>query len=389
MDFLTDFTDIRTIQWLACAASCMLAFILLIIKIPRTEYAKRLNNAKVTIAVSFLVCGFMMAFSLYEYPAVWEYEKFSSLTMLITASFSTMAISYSMINILDDSIIPSNTFIINAFLIVASSIALLVAFLGEQERLHFILALVFTLLLFITQSIYYIVKFDSAYRKSLKALSSYYDEDEDHKIRWLRFCYIIAMLTDIFLLVYMVLPNVFVKVYIAWYILFILYFSANFISFLGSHKMVLDAFAHRTLSGQDLFPPKTQRLKDQEPALDRKQRDKEFRTISRNIKEWIAEKKYREYDRTREEIAAELGTTKELLQLYFNVAMKQDFRNWRTELRINDAKKMLLEDKQASTNLVGEMCGFSDRSNFHTQFVKLVGCSPKKWRETNGKPGNA
>ena len=50
---------------------------------------------------------------------------------------------------------------------------------------------------------------------------------------------------------------------------------------------------------------------------------------------------------------------------------------------------MLLEDKQASTNLVGEMCGFSDRSNFHTQFVKLVGCSPKKWRETNGKPGNA
>lgn len=389
MEFLTDLTDIRTIQWLACTASCMLAFILLMIKIPHTEYAKRLNNAKVTIAVSFMVCAFMMAFSLYKYSTVWEYETFSSLTMLITASFSTMAISCSMVNILDDRIISGNTFVVNAFLLVATSFALVESFLGSENRLHFIIALTASLLLFIAQSTYYIIKFDKAYKKSISALNAYYDEDEDHKIRWLRFCYIIAMLTDIFLLVYMVLPGGFMKIYIAWYILFILYFSANFISFLGSHKMVLDAFAHRTLSGQDLFPAKNHKRKDAEPAMDRNQRESEFKDITRNIKQWIADKKYREYDKTREEIAAEMGTTKEMLQLYFNVKIKQDFRNWRTELRINDAKKMLLEDRQASTNLIGELCGFSDRSNFHTQFVKLVGCSPKKWRDTNGKPENA
>ena len=131
MDFLTDLTDIRTIQWLACAASCMLAFILLMIKIPHSEHTKRLNNAKVTIAVSFLVCGFMMAFSLYKYPAVWDYEQFSSLTMLITASFSTMAISYSMVNIIDDRMISGNVFIINTFLLTATSFALLESFLGD------------------------------------------------------------------------------------------------------------------------------------------------------------------------------------------------------------------------------------------------------------------
>ena len=390
MDFLTDLTDIRTIQWLACAASCMLAFILLMIKIPHSEHTKRLNNAKVTIAVSFLVCGFMMAFSLYKYPAVWDYEQFSSLTMLITASFSTMAISYSMVNIIDDRMISGNVFIINTFLLTATSFALLESFLGDGSgKQHYLIALTLSLGLFVTQSTYYIVKFDKAYKKSLLALSAYYDEDEDHKIRWLRFFYIIAMLTDVFLLVYMVLPDGFMKIYIAWYVLFILYFSANFISFIGSHRMILDAFAHRTLSGQDLFPPKTQKLKDMEPAIDRKQRDAEFKKINGSIKQWIADKKYREYDKTKEEIAMEIGTTKELLQLYFNKVIRQDFRNWRTELRINDAKKMLLEDRQASTNLIGEMCGFSDRSNFHTQFVKIVGCSPKKWRDTNGKPEKA
>lgn len=390
MDFLTDLTDIRTIQWLACAASCMLAFILLMIKIPHSEHTKRLNNAKVTIAVSFLVCGFMMAFSLYKYPAVWDYEQFSSLTMLITASFSTMAISYSMVNIIDDRMISGNVFIINTFLLTATSFALLESFLGDGSgKQHYLIALTLSLGLFVTQSTYYIVKFDKAYKKFLLALSAYYDEDEDHKIRWLRFFYIIAMLTDVFLLVYMVLPDGFMKIYIAWYVLFILYFSANFISFIGSHRMILDAFAHRTLSGQDLFPPKTQKLKDMEPAIDRKQRDAEFKKINGSIKQWIADKKYREYDKTKEEIAMEIGTTKELLQLYFNKVIRQDFRNWRTELRINDAKKMLLEDRQASTNLIGEMCGFSDRSNFHTQFVKIVGCSPKRWRDTNGKPEKA
>ena len=390
MDFLTDLTDIRTIQWLACAASCMLAFILLMIKIPHSEHTKRLNNAKVTIAVSFLVCGFMMAFSLYKYPAVWDYEQFSSLTMLITASFSTMAISYSMVNIIDDRMISGNVFIINTFLLTATSFALLESFIGDGSgKKHYLIALTLSLGLFVAQSTYYIVKFDKAYKKSLLALSAYYDEDEDHKIRWLRFFYIIAMLTDVFLLVYMVLPDGFMKIYIAWYVLFILYFSANFISFIGSHRMILDAFAHRTLSGQDLFPPKTQKLKDMEPAIDRKQRDAEFKKINGSIKQWIADKKYREYDKTKEEIAMEIGTTKELLQLYFNKVIRQDFRNWRTELRINDAKKMLLEDRQASTNLIGEMCGFSDRSNFHTQFVKIVGCSPKRWRDTNGKPEKA
>lgn len=54
-------------------------------------------------------------------------------------------------------------------------------------------------------------------------------------------------------------------------------------------------------------------------------------------------------------------------------------------MRINDAKRLLLENKSASTNIIAEISGFSDRSNFHRQFVKIVGCSPKQWRDSGGK----
>lgn len=360
----------------------MLAFILMLIKVPQTEYSKRLANAKATIAISFLVCGMMMAFSLYKYPTVWNYERFSSLTMLIAAVFSSMAMSYSMINLLDDKAITGSRFIMNIFLLTVGSIALVESFLEESYLYNFVF--VICIALFIIQSIYYIILFDKAYKKSSKKLEAYYDEEEDHKIRWIRFCYIIAMLTDLFLLVYMLLPNGFMKIYIAWYVLFMVYFTCNFISFIGSHKLILDAVAHRTLSGQAIFPVK--KKKKVNPEMDRKKIEKEFDTLERHLKTWVENKKYREYDKSRDEIADELRTSNDILQLYFSQRKGQDFRSWRTELRINDAKKILLDNKEISINIAGEMCGFSDRSNFHRQFVKLVGCSPKRWRDTDGHP---
>ena len=110
------------------------------------------------------------------------------------------------------------------------------------------------------------------------------------------------------------------------------------------------------------------------------------RKIEKALEVWVQEKRYREYDKTREEIADELHTSKEFLHLYFVTRKRVDFRTWRTELRIEDAKKMLLEDKNTSTNIIGELSGFSDRANFYRQFVKIVGCSPKEWRDSNGNP---
>ena len=101
----------------------------------------------------------------------------------------------------------------------------------------------------------------------------------------------------------------------------------------------------------------------------------------------MEEKRFRKYDKSREEIAAELKTSKEYLHNYFMNKVGIDFKTWRTQLRIEDAKQLLLSEPKLSTNLIGEMCGFSDRSNFHRQFVKIVGCSPKQWRESDGNPG--
>ena len=112
----------------------------------------------------------------------------------------------------------------------------------------------------------------------------------------------------------------------------------------------------------------------------------EVKRLEQALQVWVSEKRYRECSIRREEVASQLNTTREFLNSYFKHVKKMDFNSWRTSLRVEDAKKILLDRDDLPISLVGELVGFSDRSNFHRQFTTLVGCSPKKWRESSGKP---
>ena len=176
--------------------------------------------------------------------------------------------------------------------------------------------------------------------------------------------------------------------YYAHTIICFLYFTANFISFLGSHKLMLDAFAYKALSGREVgLIVKRNRRKEAKPEEGEtlSVNEAEFKKLEYAIERWVKQKKFTQFDKSRDEVAKELGTSREFLHMYFTTRKGIDFKTWRTELRVEEAKKLLLENKEVSTNVVGEMAGFSDRSNFYRQFVKIVGCSPKQWRESNGK----
>lgn len=390
---LSLFLDIRLIQGIALTVSLTLAVLIMLINVPKTEYAKKLTRAKTTIATNFLVGAFVFGYTLYHSDLP-DYGGFSVLTTLIIAAFSSILMSYSLINLMQPRYIDSGRFMISVFILFVVSALLTESFFSDNALFHKGM-LVTAIILFVIQNSYLIIIFDKAYRKSLELLEKYYDEDEEHKVKWIRFCYILTMLTTMFVLIYMFLPQNLIIIYNFFYILYMVYFAGNFISFLGSHKLLLDAFGHSAFSEQRSFMKKKtakERKHENENILGGLNTDdvsSEFSAIEASLKKWVSEKKYREYDKSREETAHEIGTTREMLQLYFSEKVGEDFRTWRTRLRINDAKQMLLEKKETSINLIGEIAGFSDRSNFHRQFTKFVGCTPKKWRDTAGNPDAA
>lgn len=389
--FVSIVFNVELTLMIGVATSFVLGFLLLLIKVPNTEYSLKIAKTKNTIAVCFFICSILM-YSCLRFSGTPDYDKFSSLMMFTVTAISSAILSFALINVLDDRTLNDDKFYLNVGLVAVLSVVMVKAFWWENQTWR---AVVFFtgVALFLFQCISHILVFNRVYRESVRKIEQYYDEEEDHRLKSIRFCYAIMMLTQMFILVYMLLPSGIMKVYILWYSLYLLYFSANFISFLGSHKLLLDAFAYKTLSGQDLLQKiaanRSRKGKKGVMKVDESQvgefTDVEFKKLEKSLERWVSDKSYREYDKSRDDIVRELGTTKEMLHLYFATVKGKDFKTWRTELRIEEAKKLLLEKRDVSVNIIGEVSGFSDRSNFHRQFVKIVGCSPKQWRETNGR----
>ena len=365
----------------------MLGFLLFLIKVPNTEYSRKIAKTKNTIAVCYMVC-FGLFYMCIKFSGIENYEVFSSMMLLVVTAISSAILSFSLINLLDENALDNDKFYLNVGLVIVLSIVFMRSFWwdpGWKRTLVHIAYIVF----FVLQCFGHIMVFRRLYKERRMKVEQYYDEDEDQKIRWIHFCYTIMMLTQMFILVYRLFPTGFMKVYNVWYSIFLLYFAANFISFLGSHKLMLDAFAYKALSGQELKMISLTRKRKGERKSEEEHtgvNDAEIRKFERALETWVKQKKYSEYDRSREEVAKELGTTREFLHMYFTMYKGMDFKTWRTELRVEESKRLLLENKELSTNVIGEIAGFSDRSNFHRQFVKIVGCTPKQWRESGGNP---
>lgn len=371
---------------IAIITSFILAFLLFLINVPHSEHSRKLIKAKNTIAMCFFISS-VLFFLCLMHSGIDNYEVFSSLMMFVVTAVSSAVLSFSLMNLLEEG--DNDKFYLNLAGIVIVSFILMKSFFMDPGLLRTSI-IAGSIVLFVVNCVIHIIIFDRTYRRSLERLEQYYDEEEDSKIKWIRFCYGMMMITQMFVLVYMLLPRGFMKIYTLWYVLFMLYFSANFISFLGSNKLLLDAFAYKTLSGQEIMERierrKRQKRGSKEPVqTDSELTEQEMLRIERSLDRWVKEKRFREYDKTREQIAKELKTSKEMLHLYFSVRVGEDFKTWRTRMRIEESKRLLLENPEMSTNIVAELSGFSDRSNFHRQFTKIVGCSPKHWRETAGK----
>ena len=313
------------VQLIVGVGSTILAVLLMLIKIPQSDYSSRLINSKLAIVVSFLICSFMMFFTMSQYgkPEIWDWEMFTMLAIYVVVHFSTSIISYSMMSLLKAEQHRHRMFVPGLFVSAVIAVMLLSAYKSEDTTYFWGMCVV-ALTAFLIQSVTYIVYFDKAYKHSLKELENYYDEDESHKIKWVRFCYIISMLTNIFILVYLCFywfldyKMAGAALYTVWYLVYMLYLTSNFISFIGSHKLVLDAFAHRALTGQDIRQRRVERKaartnESGEESLN----DKEAARLERALQKWVDEKNYRKYDMSREEIASQLKTSKEFIHHYF------------------------------------------------------------------------
>lgn len=81
-----------------------------------------------------------------------------------------------------------------------------------------------------------------------------------------------------------------------------------------------------------------------------------------------------------EEVASVANLSQTSFCRYFKTMAKKTFHDFLTEVRISHAKRMLIEDPEATTEAVCYECGFNNRSNFYGHFKRITGFTPLEYR---------
>lgn len=108
------------------------------------------------------------------------------------------------------------------------------------------------------------------------------------------------------------------------------------------------------------------------------QRSAEIRAA---IERWRADKGYSQPDVNSVNLAEKLRVPKRQLIRYIQECEGKTFRVWLSELRIEEAKRMLIEDDNYKLETIAYACGFSHRSYLQNRFKAITGLTPREWQE--------
>lgn len=112
------------------------------------------------------------------------------------------------------------------------------------------------------------------------------------------------------------------------------------------------------------------------------QQCKQIRTA---IERWRKAQGYSQPDVNSTNLAAKLRVPKRQLILYLSVYEGKTFRVWLSELRIEEAKRMLIEDENYKLETIAYACGFSHRNYLQNRFKAITGFTPREWQENQKK----
>lgn len=98
--------------------------------------------------------------------------------------------------------------------------------------------------------------------------------------------------------------------------------------------------------------------------------DKVYRYVLENYQQQI----------TLEEVASVAHLSPTSFCRYFKIMAKKTFNDFLSEVRISQAKRLLIEDRDSTTEAICFECGFNNRSNFYNHFKRITGVTPVEYR---------
>ena len=104
-----------------------------------------------------------------------------------------------------------------------------------------------------------------------------------------------------------------------------------------------------------------------------------MKVIGAALEKWCDDRMYKDCNVTIYSLAAYLGCKKNELTEYFNLSQHTNFRTWLSDIRFNEAVRMMKERPDFSNDAISTECGFSSHTQIYRIFKQRQDC-----RQVNG-----
>ena len=212
-----------------------------------------------------------------------------------------------------------------------------------------------------------------AYHKAINIFNDTNSDDIGAYIRWLSVFTYWAIIFGVGCGILTFLPNRYVYVWILSSVPFYIYLFHCYQNYLLFYERVEHAMESEVTPDLVTEETKTEQKPDS-PIY--------HAEIAEKIKEWIANEGYVHPGLTIKELSDAFLTNRTYLSEFIRTEYGTTFRDWITGLRIEYAKRLLVENPKLIIADVSEQSGFMSPSHFIRLFKENEGCTPNKWRKT-------
>lgn len=299
---------------------------------------------------------------------------------IVSASIQSMLFTFTLLTMIQPRFVTRKRLMCNVFVVAVCSAAFLI--LDSLAASPYITCVAVAGV--IVQMILYTLLFRRCYDRYVEQVTDYYDDERKRHLIWARNSFYAALTVGISALVSLLLPEMAYSAFMCAYIVFYVWFASRFINYVIKLNYYLPAVS---VPSEDDETAQTAALSasPEDFAEDSDAGNDELkRRLAETLEEYVANKDYLEPEHDRNWIIARSGTDPRFFRWYFQNVVAQDFRVWRANLRIGDAKRIIRTTPDVSMNALAAKLGFGTSQNFYHHFKKVVGMTPTEYQENKG-----
>lgn len=215
---------------------------------------------------------------------------------------------------------------------------------------------------------YYTWRQLSNLRAMRSALANYYDLDTDGLLRWMQFSIFILVILAMMVPLLIFAPD---------YVLALF----GVMCFVGIFYLV-DSFCLYVVSSAPQKVMEAEQNEDESELEDQENNymvsNEALQRVEKAVEQWTASGGHLKNGLKLPNAAEEMHIPRYLLSVWLKQS-GHHYSEWLTQLRIDEAKRVLREHPEWSNEAVAQHCGFSDRSYFQKKFKEATGLTPTQF----------